>query len=116
MKRSTTEGPGTPGSNRRIAAILHDHVDDLSRVREIDHYAYFPSAQSRAAFLEGCAALGLSVARTMEPDSHSKQFGAIVFHIDAPNIQTMDDMTSRLIDLAKEAGGEYDGWETQILE
>ena len=43
--------PGKPESNRKIADILHDHGDDLSRVREIDHWAYFPSDEARAAFI-----------------------------------------------------------------
>jgi regulator of RNase E activity RraB len=111
-----TSSPGTPDSNRKIADILHDHGDDLSRVREIDHWAYFPTAEARAGFLVKCRALGMAVARTMDPDSHSNQFGAVVFHVDAPNTQVMDDLTGRLIALAEQAGGKYDGWETQILE
>jgi regulator of RNase E activity RraB len=111
-----SSSPGTPDSNRKIADILYDHGDDLSRVREIDHWVYFPSAEARTDFLARCASLGLSVARTMEPDAHSKQFGAVVFHVDAPNIQLMDALTQQLIALAAETGGEYDGWETQILE
>ena len=86
--------PGKPESNRKIADILHDHGDDLSRVREIDHWAYFPSDEARAAFIANCKALGMTIARNMAPD----------------------DLTTRLIAFAQEVGGEYDGWETQILD
>jgi regulator of RNase E activity RraB len=111
-----TSSPGTPDSNRKIADILYDHGDDLSRVREIDHWVYFPTAEARDAFLAKSTALGMSIARTMDPDDHSKQFGVVMFHVDAPNTQLMDDLTKQLIALAEETGGEYDGWETQILE
>jgi len=52
----------------------------------------------------------------MEPDEHSAQFGVMFFHVDAPNTRLMDDLTARLIAFAQDVGGEYDGWETQILE
>ncbi|MGD0866728.1 MAG: ribonuclease E inhibitor RraB [Rhizomicrobium sp.] len=108
--------PGKPESNRKIADILHDHGDDLSRVREVDHWAYFPSDEARAAFIANCTPLGMTVARKMEPDEHSAQFGLMFFHVDAPNTRLMDDLTARLIAFAQAVGGEYDGWETQILD
>ena len=102
-------------ANRRISDLLARHGDTLTQLRAIDHWAYFPTAESRSTFVLKCLTLGLRVRTLRDAERVGDNFCARLFHIDIPGHRIMDDLTLALYDLAAESGGEYDGWETQIV-
>lgn len=103
-------------ANRRISDLLARHGDTPTQVRAIDHWAYFPTAESRSTFVAKCLTLGLRVRTLRNTGRPGDKFYARLFHIDIPGRRIMDDLASSLYDLAADSGGEYDGWETQIVE
>jgi len=48
-------------SNRRVCVTLEKHGDPLSAEREIDHWAYFPSADARDTFIAEAGRLGFKL-------------------------------------------------------
>ncbi len=94
---------------------LRDHGDPLARVRDIDHWATFPTAQARARFVEACLAAGLKLRGTGDPQKSFHGYSARLFHRDVPDETCIEQVTSLLIGLAAEHGGEYDGWETELV-
>jgi len=101
--------------NRAVLDALSDNGDALNQVRDITHWAYFPSAQARAGFIERAVAAGLKLVTTMEPRNARDKFGAILLWKDIPEQNSMDRITAMLAELAEQCGGDYDGWETQVL-
>ena len=101
-------------ANGRLNHIPKAHGDALTEVREIDHWACFPRETCRSAFVDKCLRLGLSMGSLSEPAGDT--FGVRMFHADIPTLPTMDEMVRLLSGFAAECGGEYDGWETQILD
>jgi hypothetical protein len=85
-------------------------------VREIDHFAYFPNPTARTTFIEKCEAVGFRLRGISDPGGPLTKYGAILFHKDLPDEDMLEKITGLLLDLAKECGGEYDGWETQLLK
>jgi len=102
-------------ATQRVLAVLAAHGDDQSRLREVEHFAYFPTPTARANFIDKSLAAGFKLRRTSEPNEVSKEFGAILFHLDAPDEDVLEKVITLLSDLARQCGGNYDGWETQIL-
>ena len=101
--------------NKLILELLTQHGDALTEVREIEHFAYFPTPTLRAQFIDKCLVVGFKLGRTSEPYKPGAGFGAILFHTDVPDEEALGKITSLLVDLARKCGGEYDGWETQIV-
>jgi len=101
--------------HRLVLELLTQHGDALTQVREIDHFAYFPTPTLRAQFIDRCLAAGFKLRRTSEPYKPGSGFGAILFHTDVPDEETVGKITCLLDDLTRECSGEYDGWETQTV-
>lgn len=101
--------------NRRTCEALQGNGDGLSAQRPIDHWAYFHAAADRARFVESATALGCSVAETWEPDNEHDRFGVRLSARGVPSFEKIDDLTMPLWKAARECGGEYDGWETEVV-
>jgi regulator of RNase E activity RraB len=101
--------------NREVLDLLHDHGDALERVREIDHWAYFRTPEDRTRFVDACAAAGFPLRDTSESSTSGLKYGARIFHADIPTDSVLHDVTTKICKLAEAAGGEYDGWETQLV-
>lgn len=101
--------------NRRVCDVLAKNGDALTEKREIDHWAYFPSADARTAFIEGAEKLDFRVRCQNEEGEGQRRFGVQVWRADVPSYQTIDGIILPLFDLARESGGEYDGWETAVV-
>ena len=101
--------------NQQIIDTLRSHGDALTQVREIDHWAYFPTGFLRAQFVVKCDSAGFDLVSTSDPQAPGQQYGARVSHRDVPGEEVMARIVGLLCDLAEECGGEYDGWETQIV-
>ena len=101
--------------NRRVLHALEQRGDALEQEREIDHWAYFPTASARAAFVEAALEHGFRLRSMSEPAEAGAQYGAIVFRVDKPAPESIDDVTLPLFKLAAALGGNYDGWETEVV-
>jgi Regulator of ribonuclease activity B len=103
-------------ANAAFLEALRERGDSLTRVRDIDHWATFPSAAARASFVENCLAAGMKLRGTADPQRPDESYSARVFHRDIPDEDCINLVTILLIGLASAAGGEYDGWETQLVQ
>jgi hypothetical protein len=102
--------------NRNASDQLRENGDPLTEAREIDHYAYFPTPAARDAFAEKVTHIGYKLRAKHEPDpaSAGTAYGAQIYREDVPGNEMFDAITAELAQLAKEAGGDYDGWEAPI--
>ncbi|HSN25876.1 MAG TPA: DUF695 domain-containing protein [Kofleriaceae bacterium] len=95
--------------DRRLVQILEEQGDRLTTPRPVDHWAYFPSAAQRDAFVERARALGFTA--QAEDDERD---GARATRTDPIELDHIHDVVMLLVDAAEACGGEYDGWETSI--
>ncbi len=105
----------TATATQRVFELLEEQGDELTQIREIDFFAYLPTAQARASYIDKCLAVGFRLRTTLEPDEHNNSYGAVVFHNDAPEEQTMEKIWKLLTGFAEDCGGNFDGWETMVL-
>jgi len=102
-------------TNRWVCDSLEEKGDPLSQEREIDHWIYFPNPSSRKLFLDAAIELGYSLRNMTDPEEAGEQYGVRIFRVDRPGLDNIDDVTLPLYRLAAKFGGDYDGWETVVL-
>ena len=101
--------------NRRTCEVLEKNGDKLAAARPIDHWAYFPKPGLRQAFVEEALALGYDVAEWIDSESEGEKYGVRLSAVGLPSLELIDELTLPLFRAARAHGGEYDGWETQVV-
>lgn len=102
-------------TNRQVCDRLQESGDPLTQARDIEHWAYFPDPVSRDAFIARVTALGFEVRESWARDSEDEEFAVRLVRCDLPSHRDIHDVTVPLLRAARDAGGRYDGWETQCL-
>ncbi|HZX77434.1 DUF695 domain-containing protein [Lysobacter sp.] len=102
-------------TNRQVCDSLEENGDPLTQAREIEHWAYFPDASSCEVFVARVTALGFEVRESWVTESAGDEVGVRLVRRDVPSHRDIHDVTVPLLRAARDAGGRYDGWETQCL-
>jgi hypothetical protein len=100
--------------NRRVCDVLEENGDELITARDIEHWAYFPDTAARARFMATVQALGFEIHELWD-EQEASRCGIRFSRIDLPSFTGIDEVTLPLYQAALEAGGDYDGWETQVI-
>ena len=101
--------------NERCADALIEHGDTLAEARPVQHWAYFPTRESRAQFIAFIERRFSGIDSHMNPMSRGKEHAVTFWHTGVPDSDSMTEITGMLSLAAESCGGAYDGWETQVL-
>lgn len=101
--------------NRRTCEDLERNGDSLEKERPIEHWAYFPDSDSRQKFSTQAASLGYNIEALIEPESQQDSYGIRLSCVGIPSIANIDALTIPLFRAARDHGGAYDGWETEVV-
>lgn len=101
--------------NRRLVETLEEHGDDLTSVRRVDHWAYFPTSSLRDTFVADARDQGFGLERAPDDLDGQSPFGANVARHDSVDLDDIHEVVMTLVELAERHGGEYDGWETAVI-
>lgn len=104
--------------NRRVVKSLVQHGDPLTVPRPVRHWVYFRTMEQRMAFVDRVRQEGFTVPAEglSEDPAAERPFGATVERVDSVDQESIDQVVLALHAFAAECGGEYDGWETQVVE
>lgn len=98
----------------RVEDSLRESGDALTEPRPITHWAYFPREEDRQKFLATVAHIFEDVDVYETPDCDRGIHTARLTHIGLPDHRSMNSTTLLLSREASQAGGDYDGWETEV--
>lgn len=101
--------------NRNLCNALAEHGDALTAVRPIYHWAYFDTNDAAQAFASHIANLGYQVLYVIAPDTETTQYCVKLSAMGVPSYENIDTITFPVFTVANECGGNYDGWETEII-
>jgi regulator of RNase E activity RraB len=111
----TLEGEDHEREQNRLAVeALQDNGDDLATPREIDHFIYFDDHDGLTRFEQQAEGLGFRLRHHVQTEEGRP--GLQVYRIDIPSFERIDQVTLPLYRAARECGGQYDGWESQVIE
>ncbi|MEJ7600150.1 MAG: DUF695 domain-containing protein [Kofleriaceae bacterium] len=100
--------------DQRTVELLKECGDPLLSPRRVDHWLAFQTALQRDAFV--CAVSpGFTIECTLDHGEGDFRFGARVHRVDYVDVESIHDVVMDLVQLAKQHGGHYDGWETSPL-
>lgn len=103
--------------NQNTVESLSFFGDPLVPPRQIDHFLYFATETGRAQFLAQAAEMGFNVLRTTTyADGERMPFSVLLARNDSAELNHIDLVVHQLANLAKQYGGEYDGWESALVE
>lgn len=94
---------------------LQRYGDELHQVRPVQHFVEFPDAESRKQFLERVNRLGYRLISTRDDIGGARPFTLSISREHACDARSVDAVVYELLDLATPLGGEYDGWESQVI-
>lgn len=103
--------------DRRVVEQLEKHGDTLKQPRPVAHWIYFRSAEQRDAFEAAARAENFEVHGHPddEPAGGERPYRARIERIDSVELNDLHAVTWDLTELAQRHGGDYDGWETQVV-
>ena len=98
-------------------AIDREHREQVvlaQKPRAIEHWAYFNADADRSAFV-ATVRHGFDAIELYETNGRERgQFTAKLTHTSLPDYRSMNHTTLLLSRAARQHGGDYDGWETQV--
>jgi hypothetical protein len=119
-------------SDRGVVDSLAKHGDPLTKARRVDHWIYFTNDGQITAFIVAAKALGFEIQEPVsstendterqsdddqsDPEQKDGDFSLNVqiHRVDHVELGKIHEVVMNLYDLAKEHGGDYDGWETSV--
>ncbi len=102
--------------NAKVFKIFEQHGDGLEALREVCHWAYFRTVSARDRFAQHVQQLGYSTLETKPyPYGNELPFGVQFFRPESVRPAIMNSLCAELVLLAEHFGGEYDGWEAQVI-
>jgi uncharacterized protein (TIGR01619 family) len=102
-------------SNQDVLQALLEEGDTLETPRRVDHWLYFPSAETLERCKKAIAELNYEIEEGLEEGQEEEQWYLQIYREDSVEPATIDAATLELYRLAKEYGGKYDGWETWVV-
>jgi uncharacterized protein (TIGR01619 family) len=101
--------------NRDVLEVLREHGDELSAVRDVHHWIYFRSRDSRQWFAAKARAWGYSIEHESEDAGKEHPFGLHITRDQSVTPDQIDKAVVELFRLAKQVDADYDGWEAQVI-
>ncbi len=101
--------------NERVAEALIEHGDLVAEARPVQHWAYFPTEEGRAQFIAFIERRFTGIEMHMNPMSRGKEHAVTFRQTGVPDSESITQITGMLSLAAESCGGEYDGWETQVV-
>lgn len=101
------------GDRKTVAALVAEG-DPLTKPRQVDHWAYFPTAEARDQFIDEVVPLGFSPFDTDSVGQPPNPFCAYVSRVDWVDLESIHRVVMTLFRAARRHAGEYDGWECPV--
>lgn len=96
--------------NRRVLRQLEAAGDDLSRVREVDHFAFFPSEALAKSAAEALGRAGFRVDAPGAPETEAHTWSLAFHRDDSLANGEADELVDEVLELLEPHEGDYDGW------
>ena len=101
--------------NEDVIEILIENGDALDQARPIEHWACFPTDAGRAQFIAYIEPRYANIVCSNNPEFAGKEYCVTFSHTGVPDVEAITEITTALSLAAHSCGGEYDGWETQVI-
>ena len=103
--------------DRKIVQQLSDYKDDHQVPREIKHWVYFLEIENREDFKRNLDSSFYNIVEEVILHDDSKYpYQLVISHISTSEFETINQITTELLTKTIEAQGNYDGWQSPVIE
>jgi hypothetical protein len=102
--------------NLKVVMRLHNDGDSLKAARQVDHWAYFANELDRENFRNYVIGKGFKIEEKFKSERADFSFGLKFSRADKVDINSICIVTRDLRQQAKKFQGDYDGWETFVIQ
>jgi regulator of RNase E activity RraB len=103
-------------SNSKLVNQLIEAGDNPEKIRQIDHWAYFPSERSRKCFENKILEKGFKIEKKSLGSNEKMPFELQFNREDMVILSEISRITRELKIDAEKCKGDYDGWETFVVK
>lgn len=102
--------------NRRVLEALAREGDVHEVPRKVDHWLHFGDEAARVACRDTLTAIEFTVEAEafVDEEGAERPWQLVVSRVDSVDTHTINGITLELSRLAREHGGDYDGWESPV--
>jgi hypothetical protein len=101
--------------NRKVLEVLEKKNDTLKTPRDVCHWIYFRTEAGRGEFWDAVSPLEYRAQSQPRSDRSDFPFGLCIVRFQSVDPTEIDNAVIELFRLAKKHGGDYDGWETEVI-
>ena len=104
-------------SDLLVCEGLRESGDDGTTPRRVDHWCYFPNQEAMDRFAGRAQAVGFAVESRSYADGRTLPHGLQFHREDRADLDSINLVTLGIVEAVAEpaVGGEYDGWETEVV-
>ena len=101
-------------ANMDLLDVLQEKGDVLTVPREVQHWMYFSSEESRGLFRDAAVVAGFKVVSELTSEGDFP-FGIVLARTQSVEQKSIDRTVLELLNLTRRFDGDYDGWETRVV-
>ena len=102
--------------NEQVIRELEEKGDALESPREVDHWIYFPSEAAMETYKNDVEAKGFKICDEVKEGEGQFPYCLHISRHDSVDRDSIHDLILDLFRKAEELEGDYDGWETYVVE
>lgn len=102
--------------NQKVVLKLQEAGDKLEKPRKVDHWLYFNSEQDRDCMIAFVKEKNFTIEKKDKSDQFKMPYSLQISRIDKADLYNITVVTLELSKKAEECKGDYDGWETFVVQ
>lgn len=104
--------------NKRVVELLTEHGDNLLQSREVNHWIFFKSFDDMYDYKKRVMKEGFKIQNEHYNKTYSDSwlYTLQISREDFVDLVNINEITTGLSRLAEKFNGNYDGWETPVIE
>lgn len=102
--------------NQHVVDSLENSGDKLEVARKVEHWVYFDDKKMMKRFAEAVIREGFSIEMEKDEMTEEGKYMLAISRVDSVDLQSINEVTDLLVETSEKFEGEYDGWETLVIE
>ncbi|OOE12477.1 DUF695 domain-containing protein [Fictibacillus arsenicus] len=103
-------------SNRELVELLENENDDLEEPRKIEHWIEFETLDDLKAFEQDIQNEGFTTENFEQQKNEDGTYSITISREDGVDYHLIDSVTDTIIAAAQQHNGQYDGWESPVIQ
>ncbi|HWO75273.1 MAG TPA: DUF695 domain-containing protein [Bacillus sp. (in: firmicutes)] len=102
--------------NRQVVDSLEQSGDSLEVPRKVEHWIFFADEKMMNRFIKAIKKEGFTIEDQSNEMEEEEHYAVCISREDKVDLHSINNVTDLLIEVAENFEGEYDGWETFVIQ